>query len=313
LDERPGGAFTSIDITNFHQEYGIGVTAIPLLLNERRRSIKCLGVFGARVSAGTIRKESIGVGDTIMADPRNGFFGVADSSERNPAFGREFMNFFSAFISGFELLLSRLVDEEQSIRFLRECILVRSEILLGTLPFRGSCAFTGLSLVRTRQGLGAMLFHSGDTMLFRSDSGRGISLVTKSNFWFVGKSSRFFQTAFLKVEPGTRFLLATDGFHGLSPISGKETILLAEELFRTNSVENVPDALFDLCCLTRTGMDEVALLTLDPNRPLPDMNSILLGGTTWASECERRGREEGMSDVYEPWNPGGQLTANRRE
>ena len=139
----------------------MGAETAPFLLNERRRSVKCPGVFGARVSAATIRKEPTGIGDSIMADLRNGFFGVADSSDRNPAFGLAFMDLFSAFLSTVEFPSEELVYEEQSIEFLRKTVLVGSETLLGTLPIRGSCAFTGLRLVRTQQGLAAMVFHSG--------------------------------------------------------------------------------------------------------------------------------------------------------
>jgi hypothetical protein len=266
--------------------------------------MKWEGVLGARIHAGTIRREAAGVGDTVTVDPEKGYFAITDSSDRNPVFGRRFAQHFSAFIAGFTRGASRVVHTHEEIPSLIGSIVIESEAMLRSLPFHGTCAFTALCFIMTDQGLGALLLHTGDTLLFMSSPERTMSLITKKNFWFVGKSSAFFQIEYVPVTPGTRFLFATDGFYGLLPFTATELIPMTERTLRESPIEDVPDAVFDLSRALPSGADDIALMSLDPAGldRAAGCGPALLGGTTAYQERKRRGREKEMSDRYEPWD-----------
>jgi hypothetical protein len=278
---------------------------VRLFVNRRLRSIKWPGVLGARIHAGTIRREAGGVGDTVIADLQRGFFAIADSSDRNPVFGRHVLQHLSAFMAGFTRYASGVIHTERAIEPLLRSITLESEPMLRSLPFHGTCTFTGLCLTMTDQGLGALLLHAGDTVLFKISLDGTMSLVTKKNFWFIGKSSAFFQIEFLRIEAGTRFLFATDGLHGLAPDSGEDVTVLAGEIVKQPSIEDVPDLIFGSCRIPESGADDIAVMSLDPALLLHGAvtaGPILLGGTTAYQERKRRVREKEMPDRYEPWD-----------
>ena len=272
-------------------------------VNRRLRSVKWPGLLGARISAGTIRREA-GVGDTVIADFQRGFFAIADSSDRNPVFGRQFLHHFSAFIAGLTRFGSSIIHANETIEPLLRSITLESRAMLRTLPFHGSCAFTGLCLTRTGQGLAAFLIHTGDTALFTMDADRAMSLLTKKNFWFVGKSTAFSHIEYMWIEPGMRFLFSTDGLLGLSPLSGMDLASTSKEILESRPIEDVPDAIFDAFGTRPSGADDSAVMSLDLARldQVSVSQPIVLGGTSAEEERERRLRPKGTAKGYVPWD-----------
>lgn len=259
-------------------------------INKRLRSVKWPDLLGARVHAGTIRR-SAGVGDVIMADLQKGFFAIADSSDRNPVFGRQFLEHFIAFIEDYTRFSSRVINSKETLPDMLKSIAYESEEILGSLPFHGTCAFTGLCLIRTDKGPHAFLLHTGDTALFMMSPGGDVSLITEKSFWLVGKSSSFYQVEILRIEQGARFLFATDGFYGLTPCSGVKLTSLIEEPLSKQTIEDIPDIIFDSCRIPPSGADDIAVMSLDLSRLFhitTDAEPIILGGTTAYQENKQR-------------------------
>jgi len=283
---------------NLGQKTGRGSSSI-LLLNKHRRSIKCPGLFGARFSAGTIRREPSGVGDSILINLRKGFLAIADSSDRNPCYARAFMEYFSEFLAGFPSLEFNRVQSSESFEDLQKSIISKSKTLLKNFYCYGSCAFTGLILIRTIRGMKAIVLHSGDTLLYVGYPGSKIRQITQTNFWLIGKTGDFFQAEIIEVAPLTRFLFMTDGFQCFAPAFGENPLARIEELIHKHPIEGVPDEIFDYCDIGQSGKDDFAIMTFNPNGIVPNLPQILIGGTNAFEETDRRSWKGQMSDIYE--------------
>jgi len=236
------------------------------------------GYLGARLRAGNVACDSPMIGDSILVDPTRGFFAIGDSSDREPRAARLFMLKFSDILNDISILSDDVIIPEQQLHDLLNEILGRSRKIMRELPFQGTTTFTGVLFVNTRHDTTkALLFHAGDSMLMAFHPQQGIRTITKKNFWFIGKSQEFYQVAILDVIHGDRFLLATDGLHDLTPPGGKGLNAYIAELFSHYSVENVPDILLGCCDLKTVGRDDLAILTLAPDRPFPNFRGIILG------------------------------------
>ena len=274
-----------------------------LLVNDRSRAVKCAGLFGARLRAGNVQNGAAGVGDSILIDPAKGFFAVGDSSDREPRAARMFMRHFSSMLSNISVLSpDRVIADNRLDRVQRELV-SRTREMLQVFPFQGTTTFTGVLLLRTERRTRAALFHTGDSVLLAYHPLKGIRRITENNFWLLGKVREFYQVQFLDVSPGQRFLFATDGLQDLSPPQGKGCEEYLATLFGCHPFEEIPDILID-CCDTNTDVrDDLAILSLAPDRPFPKDREILLGGTTAEEEAQRRLRTRELEDKYAVWEP----------
>lgn len=258
------------------------------LVNWRNRAVKFAGIFGARLRAGNIGNGTAGVGDSILIDPARGFFAVGDSSDREPRAARMFMRHFSDLLAEFSVLTPDSVIADNLLDGLQKEVVSRSRGMLRDFPFQGTSTFTGLLLFRTDRRIRAVLFHTGDSVLFAYQQSYGIRRITENNFWLLGKVREFYQIHYFDVNPGERFLFATDGLQDLSPPDGKEFNEYLGDLFRRYPVEDIPDILIDCCDTKKDGKDDLAILSLAPDGPVPNVCELLLGGVTGAQEAKRR-------------------------
>ncbi len=248
-----------------------------MTLPENRVTIKLAGLCGARLRAGDIRNGG-GVGDAILVHPAKGFFAVGDSSDREPGAARAFMTRFADFLDGFPVLSpDRKIPEDRLVGLEKE-IVFGAQAMLREHPFRGTSTFTGLLLLATGRRMRAILFHNGDSILFAIRPLHGIRRITENNFWLLGKVREFYQVIFFDVNPGDRFLFATDGLQDLSPPEGRAFTEYLADLFSRHPVEDIPDVLIDCCDAKKGGKDDLAVLSLAPEGPFPNVREMVLGG-----------------------------------
>lgn len=238
------------------------------------RALKCAGYFGARLRAGRIGAP---IGDAILIDPSRGLFAVGDSSDREPRAARRFMLKFSDILNDIAILSTNGIVPEQQLDALLSEIVDRTRKMLQEFPVKGTTTFTGVLILRTEQATKAMLFHAGDSLLLAYHPDNGVRWITEKNFWLFGKTREFYQVAIFDVTPGDRYLLATDGLQDLTPPEGKEIDAYIADLFREHPVEDIPDILIDSCDTKTLGKDDLALLTLAPDRPFPSCSGMILG------------------------------------
>lgn len=250
--------------------------------NECIRKVKVAGLFGARLRPGNIGNGTAGVGDSILIDPARGFFAVGDSSDREPRAAWMFMRKFSDLLADYSVFSPNSTISDDLLDGLQKDIVSRSRGMLRVFPFQGTTTFTGLLLFRTDRRMRAVLFHTGDSVLFGYDPSYGVRRITENNFWLLGKVREFYQIHYFDVNLGERFLFATDGLQDLSPPDGKEFNEYLVELFCRYPVEDIPDILIDFCDIKTGGKDDLAILSLAPDGPVPDACGILLGGVTGA-------------------------------
>jgi hypothetical protein len=249
-----------------------------ILLHTAERSIRFPGFLGARLRAGGPNgKNATGMGDAVLINPAQGFFAVGDSSDRDPRAARMFMGYFSDALSDIPDFSSGAASADDRIDDLQHDIVSRSREMLRLFPFQGTSTFTGLLLFRTERRIRAVLFHTGDSILFAYHPVNGVRRITENNFWLLGKVRKFYQVNYFDVNPGERFLFATDGLRDLSPPEGKEFDEYLAELFRRHPVEEIPDILMDSCDTKTDGKDDLAILSLAPDEPFPEICEILLG------------------------------------
>jgi len=280
---------------------GSSNTRETLWVNECCRAVKFAGLFGARLRAGNIGHGTAGVGDSILIDLAKGFFAVGDSSDREPRAARMFMSHFAGLLADFSVLSPDRAIPDDRLDGLQKEIVTRSREMLRLYPFQGTSTFTGLLLIRTDRRIRGILFHTGDSVLFACHPLNGIRRVTENNFWLLGKVREFYQVDSFDVDPGERFLLATDGLQDLSPPENKGFDEYLAELFRRHPVEDLPDILIDGCDMRKDQKDDLAFLSLAPDGPYPKACEILLGGITAETEARRLLRLQNPAGEYVMW------------
>ena len=269
----------------------------PMLLNKNKRSMRLPGFLGASLQGRSLGTENCsGVGDCLLLDLFKGFFAVADASDRNPTASRDFMKMFSKMLSGIDALSADYFYEDEEIKSLQELIRGKAELLMKSLSFRDGCTFTGVLILKTGKGIGGLLLHTGDSFLLACDLHSGnINQLTKDNFWMVGRSQHFFQIEELHINSDTRLLLATDGF-GNIPVPegmGREEYVL--KLFRSLSVDEIPDSLFERSDNLATAWDDTAIIAIDPMAMARFPGCYIVGGTSPAEEkAFSEGKKQGI-------------------
>ncbi|HPB69818.1 MAG: hypothetical protein M0P04_00390 [Syntrophales bacterium] len=270
-----------------------------IFLNQGRRAVRCGGFLGARLRSGSGRPDYLmGVGDCMLLDFRKGFFAVADSSERNSSSSRAFMLRFAGLLEGLDGIgAPRSFDDAQQAA-LREEVERQSEKILGEMSFTDSCTFTGVLILKSATGCRGLLLHTGDSLLLHYDLGAATALqVTRSNFWMVGRTPRFFQVEYLSFSDESRLLLSTDGFTYLRTPPPERREDFIRGLFEEHPVEDIPDILIDGYDAGDIAKDDLALISLRPAGLCFHDQRIILGGTT--SHVERSFREGQTDGRYE--------------
>jgi hypothetical protein len=256
-----------------------------VLINRYQRAIRVPGLLGARIQSGSKAvTEASGMGDCLFLDFSQQFFAVADGSDRNPTFSREFMKIFATLLNEVLPPTEKRIYEEKELRPLRKQLIGESDRILQGLSFGDGCTFTGILLLRTGAGLTGIVFHTGDSLLFVSNAKTGHTRQwSKTNFWMAGRTSRFFQVEDRAIPPRTFLLLATDGITHIpyDPFETREAFI--RSLFKIYNPDEIPDHLMAPDDKPDTGWDDKAVIAFDPGS-LPLKGSFLMGGTSGAEE-----------------------------
>lgn len=267
-----------------------------VVVDRKQRDIRCPGFLGARVRPGTIRPDLIsGVGDGILLDFARGFFAVSDSSDRDTSFSRSVLIRFSGLIEDIVESITNRNAEDDVFSGIRKELEERSVTLLREFTTKGSCTFTGVFLIRVGNDVRGILLHTGDSLLMRLDLTADCArTLTEGNFWMVGRTSAFFQSAEIQFASDTMILLATDGLDGLilPEETGRDRFML--DLFRAHPVEEIPDLLMTSQGECPGGRDDLALIALHPWSFTSRDVRLVLGGTA-AAEEERFRRQDGVA------------------
>jgi len=278
------------------------------LFNEHRRSVRCPGFLGARVRAGSTGAPQAGVGDAILLHPGKGFFAVGDGSDRNPRAVRRVMERFVEMLDRLPGPLPERMYEKKEAADLRESVLLAAAMMIRDLYPSDGCTFTGVLLFHTEDsGLRGLLFHAGDSLLYRIDTESGEARrLTENNFWFLGRTDRFSQVEEIPLPASSRLLLATDGLATLLP-PGEANGTALGGICSRHPVEEVPDLLLERYDRPGKGLDDAAILCLDPAGRTGGGLPIILGGTGAEEERRRKTRFEGRppEDRYRTLLPDG--------
>jgi hypothetical protein len=257
-----------------------------IFLNQVRRAVRWDGFLGARLRSGSGRPDYLmGVGDCLLLDFGKGFFAVSDSSERNSSSSRIFMLRFAGLLEGLQDIgLPRIWLSDELVKLQAE-VEAQSEKILGEMSFTESCTFTGILILRTEKGWQGLILHTGDSLLLQYDlPAKTVRLATKSNFWMIGRTSRFFQVEYVSLSEETRLLLATDGFSYLKTPEPQQREDFIRQIFEEYPVEKIPDLLIDGYDTKGIAKDDLALISLHPARFTYRNQRIIMGGTTSSHE-----------------------------
>jgi hypothetical protein len=207
-------------------------------------------------------------------------------------------------MEGFQRILEAIpglradrVYREEEARILKESVLLATAMLIRDLYPSDGCTFTGMLIMRQENGLRGLLFHAGDSLLYRVDTGSGsVKRLTENNFWFVGRADRFSQVEEVPLDAPSRLVFATDGFASLLP-SGEGSGTELGEICRRYPVEEIPDLLFERYDRPGEVLDERRVPVPAPRegRAGPP---FILGGTSAAEEQGEEGISRGILRGY---------------
>jgi len=270
-----------------------------IFLNPGRRAVRCDGFLGARLRSGSGRPDYLmGVGDCMLLDFRKGFFAVADGSDRNSSSSRDFMLRFARLLETLPDVGCRKSLNDSDRSALQAEVERGSEEILAKMSFTDSSTFTGVLILKTDSGCQGLVLHTGDSLLLQCDPGEGtVRQVTRSNFWMVGRTKRFFQVEYITFSDETRLLLSTDGFSYLKAPAAERREEFVCRLFGEQPVEGIPDILIDGYDAGDIAKDDLALISLAPAAIRYRDQRVILGGTT--SQTERICREGQTNGRYE--------------
>ena len=275
-----------------------------LLVNRSLRSVRYPGFIGGRVQGGlTAAPREAGVGDCALFDFTHGVFAVADGSDRDPSASRRFMAMFSRMLKYSVHPPAGRALSDSEVSDMVKTLTAETEKLLCSMTFGTGCTFTGVLLLRTVEGMAAIVMHTGDSLLISCDLGACHACqLTVDNFWMVGRSQRFFQIETLPVTDSTRLLLATDGLSAIPfpPEAGRDKFILG--LFESCSPDEIPDRIFDYAGPPAPGRDDASVIAINPSALVYLPQCLILGGTGIYEEKvfqEERARGS-LADRYAP-------------
>ncbi len=246
------------------------------------RSIRCPGLASARVQRGTMADDGRnGLGDCVIMDFKNGFFAIADSSDRDTTASRKFLMRYTVMLEDIAGAPLEDVASREKLIEIRELLEEKSENILKAIPSTSSCTFTGIFLPRNYSGRSGILLHTGDSMLCtyskRSDE---LRRITENNFWMVGRTKQLFQVEEMRIEPDTVILIASDGFTDLNFLGYIERDRYIADVIKDNAIEEVADILFERGYANKASVDDLGLIALRPDRICYTNRRIIMGGTS---------------------------------
>jgi hypothetical protein len=205
-------------------------------------------------------------GDCILLDFENFFFGISDSSDRDPAASGKFLIRFNQLLSSIapEAAARGTFDSKDLRRWARH-LTEKTNRLLSEVKEKGSCTFTGLHILDTIHGLAGVLMHTGDSVLYEYlPASQQLFRRTENNFWMVGRVDRLYQTAILESVHESVFIMTTDGIANLNAAADGTPKQKVKRILGRNAVEDIPAELIAGEMLDTGLYDDAAAVALTP-------------------------------------------------
>jgi len=241
-------------------------------------SFQWAGIAGACVRGGNgLGRSDRSSGDCILLNFKKKFFGISDSSDRDPFASRQCLTLLDSALALPVFLTPSQRQNSDLLNRVTRAVTARTEAVLRQMKGQGPCTLTGIQLLEGVGGTLAVLMHTGDSVLYEYDPATGeIALRTENNFWMVGKTVRCYQISLLELKPGAVVLMATDG---VSPLHGASTSLVKDryrDILHRHGVEDIPEKILARE-VTETGMaDDAAVIAVVPHRLAASNRKILL-------------------------------------
>jgi len=251
------------------------VRSFSLGVGGRSRYVTRENIFGAAVIAtGESPGKTEGVGDAVLVDLKNSFVALSDGSGRNPSFSREILLNLSRLAettAGRGLRSPRCIEDGDCIREFMQSV----ETLTGGLTGRGSATLSAMFFTGDGEATRYVLFHTGDSRIYRS--GRGVdTLISRSNFWLVGKSQNLFQVETGILDRDEILLVMSDGWHDDIGNCGGNIVRALKE----NHIELYFQTI-DAVCNGEHFRDDCSLIIVSPGEMVRHRinEKVLIGGT----------------------------------
>ena len=241
-------------------------------------SFQWAGVAGACVRGGNGPGKSDRIsGDCILLNFKKMFFGISDSSDRDPFASRQCLMMLDSALAPPVFLEPSQRQDIALLNRVTSAVTAQTEAVLRKMQGKGPCTLTALQILEGVGGPLGVLMHTGDSVLYEYDPVTcQITLITENNFWMVGKTDRCYQISLLELKPGGLVLMATDG---VSPLYGTSTSLVNDryrEILQRHGVEEIPQKILAREA-AETGLnDDAALIAVVPHRLATSNRKILL-------------------------------------
>lgn len=250
--------------------------------NKTKRSVVCPGIFGARICKNKSKAvdDALRNGDSLLINLKRSIFAVADSPEWNPTASKEFLVKFNQRIEHLFTEDPETRNHKHDIEILKNVLIKNTNQLIEKVGYLSSTTFTCLFVIPDMHGLKGLVFHCGDSCIFKVDLCRKhISQISWTNMNFVGRSNKLSQVKLTKIDEDTRFVMCTDGLQALSRheshVNLKKILL---DSFGQTDVDQIPDLLIDYYGRDIEFPDDIAIIILDPNKLSGGGNTIICGG-----------------------------------
>jgi hypothetical protein len=244
-----------------------------------RHSYRCQGIIGAHLRPGYKPGQTpVNNGDCIILDFENRFFGLSDSSDRDPDASKRFL-------VQFDCLLSSIAPKPNAVQIFGSKDLKRwvddltrkTNSLLLDLKGNGSCTFTGLHFLNTSNGLVSVLMHTGDSSLYEFvPNKQTLFRRTENNFWMVGRTDKLYQVTTFEFGSKSIFIMATDGMSDLRDASTSLPKERALKILCQNAVEDIPRELIIHEILESGLYDDVAVIAIAPQQLIASNRKIMI-------------------------------------
>lgn len=221
-----------------------------------------------------------GLGDCLLLNFGTGFFGVSDSSDRNPCVSRRILIQFDQMIERMALHGSESLWSIRSLNQFRDICAVESENILELALGSSSCTITGIYLVNTEAGMTGIIFHTGDSSLYQfNPTSSTFHELTERNFWMVGKTRKLFQITVVEFGSPTSLIMATDGLPLFSSLrkSGMRSELSL--MVNNEDISDVPERILERLRPIDGFEDDAAAIALSIPGICRANRRIVMGGT----------------------------------
>lgn len=245
------------------------------------RSFKWKSIVGACVKPGSPSLNSYsGLGDCLLLNFQTGFFAVSDSSDRNPCVSRRLLIQFDQMLVRTAFNSSQRLLSIGRLNSMKDEFAVESENILESAIGSSSCTITGIYLVDTDVGRAGVIFHTGDSGLYKFDflSSRFHEL-TERNFWMVGRSRKLFQISVIEFGSPTSLIMATDGLPIFLAVRKSKMCSELTTIIKNEDISDIPEKFVDKLRPVNGFEDDAAAIAISMQKICRVNKRIIMGGT----------------------------------